>query len=48
MEARNEKVADASDGFNEVQKHITTLTNRVENINEKIANLVQQLEKYHK
>lgn len=40
MEAQNEKVADASDGFSEVQKHITTLTQRVENINEKIENLV--------
>ena len=40
MEAQNERVADASDGFNEVQKHISTLTQRVENINEKIANLV--------
>lgn len=40
MEAQNEKVADASDGFNEVQNHITTLAQRVENINEKIANLV--------
>lgn len=40
MEAQNEKVADASDGFNEVQNHISTLTERVENINEKIANLV--------
>ena len=41
MEAQNEKVADASDGFNEVQNHISTLTERVENINEKIANLVR-------
>ena len=40
MEAQNEKVADASDGFNEVQNHISTLTERVENINQKIANLV--------
>lgn len=40
METQNEKVADASDGFNEVQNYITTLTQRVENINEKIANLV--------
>lgn len=41
MEAQNEKVADASDGFNEVQNHISTLTERVENINEKIVNLVR-------
>ena len=40
METQNQKVADASDGFNEVQNHITTLTERVENINEKIENLV--------
>ena len=41
MESQNEKVADASDGFSEVQNHITTLTHRVENINEKIGNLVR-------
>lgn len=40
MEAQNEKVAEASDGFGEVQNHITTLTQRVENINERIGNLV--------
>lgn len=40
MKAQNEKVTNASDGFGEVQQHITTLTQRVENINEKIANLV--------
>ena len=40
METQNEKVANASDGFTEVQNHINTLTQRVENINEKIANLV--------
>ena len=40
METQNQKVADASDGFNEVQNHSTTLTERVENINEKIENLV--------
>lgn len=40
MEIQNEKVAEASDGFNEVQNYINTLTQRVENINEKIANLV--------
>lgn len=40
METQNEKVAEASDGFNEVQNYINTLTQRVENINEKIANLV--------
>lgn len=40
MESQNQKVAEASDGFNEVQNHITTLTQRVENINDKISNLV--------
>ena len=40
MEAQNEKVANASDGFCEVQNHITTLAERVENINDKISNLV--------
>lgn len=40
METQNEKVANASDGFSEVQNHITTLAQRVKNINEKIANLV--------
>ena len=40
MKAQNEKVAEVSDGFRGVQKHIITLTERVENINEKIENLV--------
>ena len=41
MEAQNEKVADASDGFSEVQKHLSTLIQSVENINRKIDNLVR-------
>ena len=40
MEAQSVKVADASDGFNEVQKHIITLTQSIDNINDKIDNLV--------
>ena len=40
MKAQNEKVAEVSDGFKEVHKHIITLTEGVENINDKIENLV--------
>ena len=40
MEAQSVKVADASDGFNEVQKHIIILTQSIDNINDKIDNLV--------